>query len=151
MSKNNFRKVMILIRKAVQNKKNNAIIPYSKKTKSLITILHKHGFVRKYFYIHQNRHIIFSSYIKKNSFIPKNKQPQTIYIYLQYMSNPTSVSRLTSVCTPFYATYTSLLQLANRLHPTRLIIVNTSKGLRTFQKGYEIGGEIFCIIWSANI
>jgi ribosomal protein S8 len=151
MSKNSFREVMVLIRGAVQNKKSSVVVPYSKKTKSLITILHEHGFVREYFYVHQNGHIVFSFCIKKNSFIPKNKQPRTIYIYLRSMSNSISVSRLTLVFTPFYARYTGLLQLANGLHPARLIIVNTSKGLRAFQKGCGIGGEVFCIVWSASI
>ena len=156
MSSSNSRKVMTFIRNAIQTKRKNVIIPWSKINISLIEIFHEYGFFDKYFYIEKNKRIQFSFCKKKVNSTLKNAQPQAIYVCLRYywiqnrkISMFKGLQSYSLQSFRIFTKYKDLSRFANKLPSTRLIIVNTSRGLISFQKthGIRTGGEILCIVW----
>jgi small subunit ribosomal protein S8 len=118
------------IRNAVAAKKPTVEIPASGLKKEIALMLVRHGFIRKFVIIDDNKQGIMKILLKYNQGVP-------------------AIQGITRVSTPGRRAYAPAKQMPKVLSGAGYHIISTSKGLKTDYECRQenVGGEIICRVW----
>lgn len=124
--------ILTRIRNATQVKHKTVIIPITKMSLAIITILKREGFIKDF------------------KFYKEKKKPYLL-LSLKYMKAKEKpvITGIKRISKPGLRIYKKLKDLSPILDNFGILILSTSKGIITNIKAKElgIGGEVLCYIW----
>jgi len=119
-----------VIRNAIMAKKDNADVPASNSTKSILEILKKEGYIDNFKLI-------------------EDKKQNILRIYLKYVAGKSAIRNIKRVSKPGLRVYVKHQEVPSVLRGRGLAIISTPKGVITDKQARDLGtgGEVIGYIW----